>query len=72
MNFNIYLPEDEINNQRGKPFSAIYFLSGLGCTHANAPEKSGFGRYAAKHRLAFIFPDTSPRNTNIPNIADDW
>jgi hypothetical protein len=34
--------------------------------------KTGFGAYARKHRIAMVFPDTSPRNTNIPGIADDW
>jgi len=72
MSFNIFLPDDEIHHQRGKPYSAIYFLAGLTCTPANAPEKSGFGRLASKHKFAFVFPDTSPRNTNIPNIADDY
>ena len=72
MTFNIYLPETEIDHQRGKPFSALYFLSGLECNPDVAPSKSGFARFAKKHNLAVVFPDTSPRNTNIAGIADDW
>lgn len=34
--------------------------------------KSGFARYAKKHRIAVVFPDTSPRNTGIAGIAEDW
>lgn len=72
MNFNIYLPDSTISAQRGKPYSALYFLAGLTCTHENAPTKSGFAKYAKKHRVAVVFPDTSPRNTGIANIADDY
>jgi S-formylglutathione hydrolase len=72
MTFNIYLPDDEIHHQRGKPFSALYCLGGLTCTHDNFPTKSGFAAHARKHRLAVVFPDASPRNTNIPGCTDDW
>lgn len=72
MNFNVYLPQSEICDQRGKPFPVIYFLSGLGCTQDNAAHKSGFARFAHKHNLAVVFPDTSPRNTNIEGITSDW
>ncbi len=72
MNFNIYLPDEQIQNQRGEPYPALYFLSGLTGTHQNVPQKSGFARYAKNHRLAVVFPDTSPRNTGIAGISEDW
>lgn len=72
MNFIVYLPEDEITGQRGEAYPALYFLSGLSCTHENAPMKSGFAKYAKKHRVAVVFPDTSPRNTGITDISKDW
>jgi S-formylglutathione hydrolase len=50
----------------------LYFLSGLGSNHDNAPQKSGFARFAKNHGIAVVFPDTSPRNTGIGGIADDW
>lgn len=50
----------------------MYFLAGLSCTHDNAAFKSGFAKYAKKHRIAVVFPDTSPRNTGIEGIASDW
>ena len=65
MSFNIFIPDDQIFEQRGEPYPVLYFLSGLSCTHDNAPQKSGFAKYAKKHRIAVVFPDTSPRNTNI-------
>ena len=72
MNFNIYLPDIDIDAQRGKPYPALYFLSGLSCTPENFTVKSGFAQYAKKHRIAVVIPDTSPRNTNIAGISDDW
>jgi len=72
MTFMIYLPNESIKEQRGKPYPALYFLAGLTCTHENAPTKSHFGPYAAKHRIAMIFPDTSPRDISISGISDDW
>lgn len=72
MTFSIFLPDDEVKNQRGKPYPALYFLGGLTCTHENVPLKSNFGQHAKKHRLACIFPDTSPRKTGIPDVDKDW
>lgn len=72
MIFNIYLPEAEVNQQRGQPYPALYFLSGLEGTHANAAEKTGFGAYAKQHNIAMIFPDTSPRSVGIEGINKDW
>jgi hypothetical protein len=72
MSFSIYLPDVEISEQRGKPYPALYFLAGLTCNHENAPIKSGFAKSAKKHRIAVVFPDTSPRKTNIDKIAEDW
>lgn len=72
MNFNVYLPNSRINEQRGAPYPVIYCLAGLTCTEENFTTKSGFGESASKHRVAVVFPDTSPRNTNIPGVSDSW
>jgi hypothetical protein len=72
MTFSIFLPDEEIKGQRGKPYPALYFLGGLGCNHENIPTKSNFGEHAKGHRIACIFPDTSPRKTGIPDIDKDW
>ena len=34
--------------------------------------KAGAQRYAAKHGLALVAPDTSPRRTGIPDETRDW
>lgn len=72
MNFNVYLPDTHINEQRGKPYPAIYCLGGLSCTEENFTVKSGFGERASKNKVAMVFPDTSPRNTNIEGVSESW
>jgi len=62
MHFNIFMPQDDANKQRCEPYPVIYNLSGLTCGHTNATEKSGYAPYAAKHKVAMVFPDTSPRD----------
>ena len=42
------------------------------CTHETSCQRIYWGSHAKKHRIAVIFPDTSPRNTNIEGVADDW
>jgi hypothetical protein len=37
MTFSIYLPDDEVNKQRGEPVPTLYHLAGLTSTHENAP-----------------------------------
>jgi S-formylglutathione hydrolase len=57
MKFNVFLPKESIT----KPVPAIYFLSGLTCTEDNFIQKSGAIAEAAKHGIALVAPDTSPR-----------
>jgi hypothetical protein len=57
MKFNVFLPE---NSEHGK-VPGLYFLAGLTCTEDNFMQKSGALEKAAKHGIALIAPDTSPR-----------
>ena len=50
----------------------LYFLSGLTCTEENFTIKAGAQRVAAELGLMLVMPDTSPRNTGIDGIADDF
>jgi S-formylglutathione hydrolase len=68
MRFQIYMPEDEVPKQRGDAFPVIYHCSGLTCDHTNAVDKAGCFRAAAQHRVAIVFPDTSPRDVEIPKV----
>ena len=64
MTFGIYLPSIAAQ----KPVPVLWFLAGLTCTHENAMIKAGAQGFAAKHGIALVFPDTSPRGAGV---ADD-
>lgn len=64
MTFAAYLPPKAAY----QPVPVLWYLSGLTCTHDNAMTKGGFQEHAARHGLAVIFPDTSPRGEGV---ADD-
>ena len=54
------------------PVPVLYWLSGLTCTDENFMMKSGAQGEAARLGLALVAPDTSPRNTGIPDEDRDW
>ncbi|KAF8767717.1 S-formylglutathione hydrolase like protein [Argiope bruennichi] len=68
MNFSLYLPPQAA--ERKCP--VLYWLSGLTCTERNFIDKSGFQRYAAKHGIIVVGPDTSPRGCNIEGEEDTY
>jgi S-formylglutathione hydrolase len=64
MTFGVYLPPEA----RHAKVPCLWYLSGLTCTHENAMTKAGAQAWAAEAGIAVVFPDTSPRGTDI---ADD-
>jgi len=66
MHFSVYLP---VQANEGK-VPVIYWLSGLTCTDENFVHKAGAQQYAAKHGVAIVAPDTSPRGEHVPDDAD--
>jgi S-formylglutathione hydrolase len=54
------------------PVPVLYWLSGLTCTWANFTEKAGAQRYAARHGLMIVAPDTSPRGTDLPGEHETY
>ena len=64
MTFGLFLPQEAQNG----PVPILWYLSGLTCTHENAMTKAGAQAWAADLGIALVFPDTSPRGTNV---ADD-
>jgi len=72
MQFMIYLPDEPIKEQRCDPYPTLYCLSGLTANHENFPIKSHFGPWAQQHKIACVFPDTSPRDTGVEGVKDDW
>ena len=61
MTFGLFLPPGE------GPHPLLVYLSGLTCTHKNAMEKAEYRAAAAKHGLAVLLPDTSPRGPGVPD-----
>ena len=68
MEFSVYEPPQAA---RG-PVPVLYWLSGLTCTWANFTEKAGAQRYAARHGLMIVAPDTSPRGADFPGEHDAY
>ncbi|HET7779544.1 MAG TPA: S-formylglutathione hydrolase [Rudaea sp.] len=68
MRFGVFLPPQA----RDARVPLLYWLSGLTCTEENFTIKAGAQRVAAELGLMLVMPDTSPRNTEIPGIADDF
>jgi S-formylglutathione hydrolase len=62
MTFSVYVPP----HQAGATLPAVWYLSGLTCTHANVTEKGEFREACAKLGLIFVAPDTSPRGEGVP------
>lgn len=63
MTFGLFLPPQA----KDGPVPLLWYLSGLTCTHENAMLKSGAQAYAARHGMAVVFPDTSPRGEAAAN-----
>src|SRR5262245_4989917 len=66
MNFSVYLPPAA---QSGA-VPVLYWLSGLTCTDENFVQKAGAQQYAARHGVAIVAPDTSPRGEGVPDDAE--
>jgi S-formylglutathione hydrolase len=62
MTFSVYVP----SHREGTKLAAVWYLSGLTCTHANVTEKGEFRSACAEYGLIFIAPDTSPRGEDVP------
>jgi len=68
MKFAVYFPP-QCNN--GK-CPVLFYLSGLTCTEQNFIGKAGAQQSAAKHGIAIVAPDTSPRFCGIEGEDDSW
>lgn len=66
MEFAVFTPPGE------GPFPVLYWLSGLTCTWENFVAKAGAQRYAARHGVILVCPDTSPRGDDVPDAADEY
>jgi S-formylglutathione hydrolase len=67
MTFSIFLPPQA---ERGGKLPAVWYLSGLTCTHANVTEKGEYRAACASAGMLFVAPDTSPRGPDVPDDPD--
>ena len=63
MTFGIFIPSIATS----EPVPLVWYLSGLTCTHENAMTKAGAQAAAEEFGVAIVFPDTSPRGSNVPD-----
>ena len=68
MRFSVYLPPQASRH----PVPMLTYLAGLTCTEETFMTKAGAQQWAAEHGVMLVAPDTSPRNTGIPNETKDW
>lgn len=71
MKFSVYTPPQALQEPQ-TPVPVLFFLAGLTCTEDTFMIKAGAQRYAAEHGIMLVAPDTSPRNTGFPGVADHW
>ncbi|NHN89001.1 S-formylglutathione hydrolase [Acetobacter conturbans] len=67
--FGVFIPEGA---SKEKPVPVLYLLAGLTCTQDTFLIKSNIVRFAAKHGIALVACDTSPRGAKVPGEADSW
>jgi len=68
MRFAAYLPPQAVHGR----VPALFYLAGLTCTEETFAIKAGAQRFAARHGVALIAPDTSPRGAGVPGESDNW
>lgn len=68
MRFGVYLPPQA---QQG-PVPVLFCLAGLTCNEQTFAIKAGAQQHAARHGLALVTPDTSPRGTGIAEADAHW
>lgn len=68
MRFGVYLPPQA---QQG-PVPVLFCLAGLTCNEQTFAIKAGAQQHAARHGLALVTPDTSPRGTGVAEADANW
>ena len=68
MTFAVYMPPQA----KDGPVPVLWYLSGLTCSHANVMDKGEYRAHAAKHGVAIVCPDTSPRGDTVPDDDGNW
>jgi S-formylglutathione hydrolase len=68
MRFSVFIPPQAAQG----PVPVLFFLAGLTCTEETFMIKAGAQRWAAKHGLMLVAPDTSPRGAGAPDEDVAW
>jgi S-formylglutathione hydrolase len=68
MRFSVYAPAQAESG----PVPALFYLAGLECNEETFMIKAGAQRWAARHGVMLIAPDTSPRGAGVPGEDKDW
>jgi S-formylglutathione hydrolase len=68
MRFSVFIPAAPA----GARLPAMFYLAGLTCTEETFMIKGGAQRVAAREGMILIAPDTSPRNTGVPDETSSW
>jgi S-formylglutathione hydrolase len=71
MRFSVYLPPQALAPGAAQ-VPALFYLAGLTCTEETFPIKAAAQRAAARHGIALIAPDTSPRGAGIGGENTSW
>lgn len=73
MNVNVFFPGPVADAAAAtKKAPVLYYLSGLTCSPENCSEKGFLHATAARHGIAIVYPDTSPRGLDLPQEHDSW
>ncbi|CAK7217804.1 hypothetical protein SCUCBS95973_003268 [Sporothrix curviconia] len=73
MNVNVFFPGPVADAETAANKAPIlYYLSGLTCSPDNCSEKGFLHATAARHGIAVVYPDTSPRGLDLPQEHDSW
>ncbi|GBQ54322.1 S-formylglutathione hydrolase [Komagataeibacter swingsii] len=67
--FGVFLPERALAGER---VPVIHVLAGLTCTQDTFLIKSNAVRFAARHGIALVAPDTSPRGAGVAGEDDAY
>ena len=70
MRFSAYLPPAALAG--GVRVPVLFYLAGLTCTEETFMTKGGAQRFAARHGIMLVAPDTSPRGAGAPGEDEGW
>lgn len=71
MRFSVYRPPQALNDP-ATPLPVLMYLAGLTCNEETFAIKAGAQQWAAEHGLILLAPDTSPRDSTVPQSEAEW